>query len=118
MIGTARRLLWSTEQRLFIDEKTLYSGEIISAVARRNGVVPNLPHPWRRLTSEEGASAVQADHRVAGNAGVYRLEARLRKLGRKALEVEILREALHRLRKKMGLLTASSSPRSGCRAAT
>ena len=113
--GTARRRRWSAAEKLRIVEETLQAGESISAVARRNGVAPNLLYRWRRLMTEGGAIAVQADDGVTGNGEVRRLEARVRELerqlGRKTLEVEILKEALDRSRvKKPSLLTASQPP--------
>lgn len=51
--------------------------------------------------TEGGAVAVQADDAVTGNAELRRLEERMReleRLGRKTLEVEILKEALARSR--------------------
>jgi transposase len=102
--GTARRRRRSTEEKLRIVEETLQPGESISAVARRNGVAPNLLYRWRRLMTDGGAIAVQADDGVTGNGEVRRLEARVRELERqlvrKTLEVEILREALVRSRIK------------------
>ena len=113
--GTARRRRWSTEEKLRSVEETLQPGESISAMARRDGVAPNLLYLWRRLMTEGGAIAVQADDRVTGNGEVRRLEARVRELerqlGRKTLEVEVLKEALDRSRvKKPSLLTASPPP--------
>jgi transposase len=113
--GTARRRRWSTEEKLRIVEETLQPGASISAVARRNGVAPNLLYRWRRLMTEGSAIAVQADDGVTGNAEVRRLEARVRELerqlGRKTLEVEVLKEALDRSRvKKPSLLMASPPP--------
>ncbi len=91
--GTARRRRWTTEEKLRIVEETLQSGESISAIARRNGVASNLLYRWRRLMTEGGAVAVQADDSVTGNGDVRRLEERMRELerqlGRKTLEVEI-----------------------------
>ena len=45
--GLRRR--WSAADKLRIVEETLYDGESISAVARRNGVAPNLLYRWRKL---------------------------------------------------------------------
>ena len=59
--GTARRRHWTTEQKLQLVEETLVSGDSISAIARRHGVAPNLLYRWRRLMTEGGAVAVQAD---------------------------------------------------------
>ena len=80
--GTARCRRWSTEEKLRIVEETLQAGASISAVARRNGVAPNLLYRLRRLMTEGGAIAVQADAGVTGNGEVRRLEARVRELER------------------------------------
>ncbi len=102
--GAARRRRWSAEEKVRIVEETLAPRETISSVARRNGVAPDLLHRWRRLMSEGGATAVQADDGVTGNGEVRRLEERIRELerqlGRKTLEVEILKEALARSQAK------------------
>ena len=62
--------------------------------------------------TEGGAVAVQADDAVTGNAELRRLEERTRELerqlGRKTLEVEILKEALARSRAKKPTLLATS----------
>jgi transposase len=117
--GTARRRRWSTEEKLRIVDETLRSGEGISVIARRNSVAPNLLYRWRRLMTEGGAVAVQADDGVTGNGDVRRLEERMRELerqlGRKTLEVEILKEALAKLRAKKPTLLATSPLRDGFR---
>ncbi|RXT44750.1 hypothetical protein B5V01_16620 [Mesorhizobium erdmanii] len=56
--GAARRLHWSTEQKLRIIEESFVPGETVSSVALRNGVAPNLLYRWRRLLSEGGAAVV------------------------------------------------------------
>ncbi len=62
--------------------------------------------------SEGGATAVQADDGVTGNGEVRRLEERVRELerhlGRKTLEVEILKEALAKSQSKKQTLLSSS----------
>jgi transposase len=110
--GVARRRRWSAEQKLRMVEESLQSRETVSVVARRHGVAPNLLFRWRRLASEGGAAAVTADDGVTSNVEVRRLEERVRELerqlGRKTLELEILKEAIARSRaKKPILLTAS-----------
>ncbi len=96
--GTARRRHWTTEQKLQIIEESFEPGETVSSVARRRGVAPNLLYRWRRLMTEGGAAAVGSDEPVVGSSEVRRLEERIRDLerllGRKTLEIEILREAL------------------------
>ena len=63
------------------------------------GVRASLPAcKWRRLILEGGLQAVQADEDVVGTSRVRELERRVRELerllGRKTMEVEILKEAL------------------------
>jgi transposase-like protein len=64
-------------------------------VARRNGVAPNPLTRWRRLMLEGGAVAVSDDDEVTSNRAVRQLEERIRELerqlGRKTLDVEILK---------------------------
>lgn len=102
--GTARRRRWTTEQKLQIIEASYAPGESVSSVARRHGVAPNLLYRWRRLMAQGGAAAVGSDEPVVGNSEVRRLEERIRELerllGRKTMEVEILKEALAKVQAK------------------
>ena len=103
-----RRRRWSAAEKVRIVEETLYDGESISAVARRNGVVPNLLNRWRRLMLDGGSVAVAGDDDVTRNRMVRQMEERIRELerqlGRKSMEAEILKEALAKAQaKKPGL---------------
>ena len=117
--GLVSRRRWSAEQKLRIVEESLRSGESVSVVARRHGVAPNLLFRWRRLASEGGAAAVTADDGVTSNVEVRRLEDRIRELerqlGRKTLEVEILKEAIARSRTKKPILLTGSRTAGGSR---
>ena len=110
-----RRRRWRAAEKLRIVEETLYEGESISAVARRNGVAPNLLYRWRKLMLEGGSIAVTGDGRVTSNKAVREMEARIRELerqlGRKTLEVEILKEALDKSRSKKPTVLAQSLKR-------
>lgn len=110
-----RRRRWSAAEKLRIVEETLYDSESISAVARRNGVAPNLLYRWRKLMLEGGSIAVTGDDSVTSNKTVREMEARIRELerqlGRKTLEVEILKEALDKSRSKKPTLLAQSLKR-------
>ncbi len=110
-----RRRRWSSSEKLRIVEETLYDGESISAVARRNGVAPNLLYRWRKLMLEGGSIAVTGDDSVTINKTVREMEARIRELerqlGRKTLENEILKEALEKSRSKKPTLLAGSLKR-------
>ncbi len=117
--GTARRRYWSVEQKLAIVEETLAPGASVSVVARRHGVAPNLVYRWRRLMQEGGAVAVGSDETVVGEAQVKKLEAKVRELerllGKKTMEVEILREALEKSRAKKPTLQLASPATDGSR---
>lgn len=111
--GTARRRRWTTEEKLRIVEESLQPGMTVSYVARQHSVAPNLLFRWRKLMREGGGEAVRADGPVVSDAEVRRLGERIRELerqlGRKTLEVEILKEALAKSQvKKPSWLTGSS----------
>ena len=112
-----RRRCWPATEKLRIVEETMYDGESISAVARRNGVAPSLLYRWRKLMLEGGSIAVAEDDSVTGNRTVREMESRIRELerqlGRKTMEVEILKEALDKSRTKKPTLLAQSLKRDG-----
>jgi transposase len=76
----------------------------VSFVARRYGLSPSLLFSWKRRMLEGGHQAVHADEEVVGTSRVRALERRVRDLerllGRKTMEVEILKEALDLARTK------------------
>ena len=91
----------------------------VSFVARKHGISPSLLFNWRRRMAEGGREAVRVDDEVIGAARVRQLEERIRELerllGRKTLEVEILKEALCAARAKKPLLRWPSSDPDGFR---
>jgi len=107
-----RRRRWSAAEKLRIVEETLEDHASISIVARRNGVAPNLLYRWRRLMLEGGSVAVTEDDDVTSNRVVREMDSRIRELerqlGRKTMEVEILREALDKSRVKKPTLLVRS----------
>ena len=96
--GRERRRRYSAEEKLRLVEETMLPGMTVSAVARLHGVSPSLLFNWRRLMSEGGQVAVKADEDVVAVSRARELEQRVRELerllGRKTLEVEVLKEAL------------------------
>ncbi len=90
-------------------------GMSASLLARRAGIAPSQPGAWKRRMLEGGFRAVQADEDVVATSRVRELEKRVhaleRLLGRKTMEVEILKEALEAARPKR------SRCRSPCRGA-
>ncbi len=95
----------------------MYDGESISSVARRYGVAPNLLYRWRKLMLEGRSIAVAADDSVTGSKTVRDMEARIRELerqlGRKTMEVEILKEALDKSRAKARLCPVADESANG-----
>ena len=78
-----RRRRWGAAEKLRIVEETLDGQASVSAVARRNGVAPNLLYRWRRLMLEGGSVAVTGDDDVTSNRVVRQLEDRVRELERR-----------------------------------
>jgi transposase len=118
-----RRRRWTAAERLRIvegeAEPNLDEGASISVVARRNGVGANLLYRWRRLMLEGGAVAVSDDDDVTSNRVVREMDARIRELerqlGRKTMEVEILKEALDKARPRKPMWLVRSQPKDGSR---
>ena len=110
--GVARRRRFTTEQKLSVVNETLQPGMSISYVARRHGLSPSLVFRWRRLMSEGGKEAVRADEDVVAASEVRRLEERVRDLerllGRKTMEVAILKEAIDLAQFKKPILLSRS----------
>ena len=115
IVDGGRRRRWSAGEKLRIVEETLSGHDSISAVARRNGVAPNLLYRWRKLMLEGGSIAVQGDDSVTSDKTVREMETRIRELerqlGRKTMEAEILKEALEKARLKNPVLLAPSLSR-------
>ncbi len=115
--GRERRRRYSAEEKVRLVEETTRPGMTVSAVARLHGVSPSLLFGWRRRMAEGGQVAVQADDEVVAASRVRELEARVRDLerllGRKTLEVEVLKEALAvaRVKKAAWPLPPSGSSR-------
>jgi transposase len=116
-----RRRRWTTAEKVRLVEETMQPGMSVSFVARRAGLAPSQLFAWKRRMLEGGFQAVQADEDVVGTSRVRELEKRVRDLerllGRKTLEVEILKEALDaaRAKKPLSQLVSWSDPEGGSR---
>jgi len=117
--GRERRRRYSAEQKLRLVEETMQPGMTVSAVARLHGVSPSLLFGWRRRMAEGGKAAIQADDDVVAAGRLRELEGRIRDLerllGRKTMEVEVLREALTAARGKKPVWQLPSPPQGGSR---
>jgi transposase len=89
-------------------EETEQPGMSISQVARKYEVHPNQLFHWRRLIHEGALVAVGREERVVPESEVKRLTTQIRELqrllGKKTMEVEILKDALEIAREKKLLL--------------
>lgn len=117
--GVAGRRCWPAHEKLRIAEGSLVPGGSVSAVARRNGVAPDLLFRWRRLMSEGGAMAVGSNEPVVAASEARKLEDRVRELerllGRKTMAVESLKEAPAKAGAEKRTSQLLSPPRDGSR---
>jgi len=99
-----RRRRWSVAEKIRIVQECEQPGMSVSYVARKYDLAPNMLFRWRRLMREGGLSAIQANEPVIGASEVRRLKNRIRELerllGKKTMEVEILKEAIEIGREK------------------
>ena len=99
-----KRRRWTPGEKKAIVEEAQLPGMSISAVAREYGLHPNQLFTWRRLIHEGALSAVGAGEPVVPVSEVKELRLRIRELerllGRKTMEVEILRDAIRIAREK------------------
>jgi transposase len=105
-----RRRKFSPEEKRAMVEEAEQLGNSVSVVARKYSINPNQLFRWRRLMREGALSAVGADEQVVPASEVKDLKARIRELerllGKKTMEVEILKEAIALSREKKRLLAA------------
>jgi transposase-like protein len=89
-----------TEEKVRIVEETYLPGMSVSLVARRHGIGGNQIFAWRRLMAQGALTAATAGEEVVPASEYRALEAQVRELhrllGKKAMENELLREAVSR----------------------
>lgn len=104
IIKVVPRRHWTAEQKISMVEESMQPGNTVSITARKYGVFPNLLYRWRRQMSEGGKTAITADGDVVSMADYKALQKKVhqleRILGRKTMEVEILKEAVRIGREK------------------
>lgn len=114
-----RRRRCTTAEKVRLVEEAMQPGISVSYVARRAGIAPRQLFAWKRRMLEGGATGVQADDDVVGAGRVRELEKRMRDLermlGKKTMEVEILKEALDLVASKKPALGLASFDQDGSR---
>ena len=98
LTGPERRRRWPVAEKLEMVAESREPGVTVSLVARRRGVSPNQLFTWRRLAEQGALTATQAEEEVVPVSAFRAQQEQIRQLqrllGKKTLEVEILREAL------------------------
>ncbi|WP_186265741.1 IS3 family transposase [Burkholderia gladioli] len=88
----------SVEEKLAIVRETFEPGATVSGVARRHQVNANQVFAWRKLYQDGSLSAVSAGEQVVPASDLAEAMKQIRELqrllGKKTMEVEILREAV------------------------
>ncbi|EIF31504.1 transposase [Burkholderia sp. Ch1-1] len=88
----------SVEEKLAIVRETFEPGATVSGVARRHQVNANQVFAWRKLYQDGSLSAVSAGEHVVPASDLAEAMKQIRELqrllGKKTMEVEILREAV------------------------
>jgi transposase len=115
-----RRRRWSAAEKVRMVEETYAPNASVSLVARQHGVNPNQLFSWRRLMAEGAYTAAAAGEEVVPASEHRALQQQVRELhrllGKKTLEVEILKEAVQQIEpKKRLLLRGPLLPPDGCR---
>lgn len=99
-----RRRRWTGQEKKRIVEEAEQPGMSISFVARKYGIHPNQLFSWRRLAHEGAFTAVRAGEEVVPLSEVKELRTQVRELqrllGKKTMEVEILKDAVRIAREK------------------
>jgi transposase len=99
-----RRRHWSAQQKKTMVEEAEQPGMSISLVARKYEVHPNQIFRWRRLMQEGALVAAGSEDQVVPLSEVKGLRAEIRELqrllGKKTMEVEILKDAIRIAREK------------------
>ncbi|KVZ44046.1 transposase [Burkholderia ubonensis] len=88
----------SVEEKFAIVRETFEPGATVSGVARRHQVNANQVFAWRKLYQDGSLSAVSAGEQVVPASDLAEAMKQIRELqrllGKKTMEVEILREAV------------------------
>jgi len=115
---SGRRRYSAAQKKALLDEAAA-PGSSIAITARRHGISPSVLFRWKRIQDDGGLAGLRADERVVGETEVKQLQARVRELerllGKKTMEVEILKEASEYSRGKGWLLPRTSSGSGGSR---
>lgn len=93
-----RRRRWSIEEKEQMVKETYLPGSSVSLIARKYGIHPCQLFKWRRLMEKGALQGISTEDDLVPKSVVRELEKRIadleRLVGKKTLEIEILREAV------------------------
>ena len=115
ILGRERRRRWSVEEKLAMVRKSFEPGYSVSLVARQHGINPNQLFHWRKLYQDGSLSAVSAGEAVVPASELAEAAKQIRELqrllGKKTMEVEILKEAVEIAQSRKWIARAPLLPR-------
>jgi transposase len=102
--GRQPRRRFSPAEKIALVEETAAPGMSVSAVARKFEISPSQLFNWRRLMKNGEMTAVENEEEVVPASEVKALKAKIRELerslGKKAHEVELLKELVELAKEK------------------
>lgn len=103
-----RRRRWSAREKCQIVQETYMSGISVSQIARKYDISPSMLFNWRRSMESGGLQGVGSNEELVPKSQLKEMERRIRELermlGKKTMEVEILKEGYRIAQEKKLLL--------------
>lgn len=104
VMSVQRRRRWTPAEKKTIVQETYESGKNVSSVARLHGIPPSQIFYWRRRMEEGALTGVGSEETVVPISQLKAAEAKIRQLeriiGKKTVDIEILKEAINIAREK------------------
>jgi transposase len=96
--STHKRKRWTGVEKQQIVNETYQPGVSVSYIARKHGIPPSQLFTWRKHLEVGALTGVDSEEKVVPLSRVKELEKQVKKLermlGKKTMEVEILKEAI------------------------
>lgn len=98
LASPAKRKRWAPLEKQQIVQETYHPGVTVSYIARKHGIAPSQLFYWRRIMEGGALTSIKIEEAVVPMSEEIALQKRTkqleRALGQKALDCEILREAV------------------------
>ena len=111
LLGQEVRKRKTPQEKIAIIQQTMEPGRNVSHVARLHGIQPSLLFKWKKQYQEGSLTAVAAGEEVVPASEQVRELQRL--LGKKTMEVEILKEAVEYGQSRKWIAHAPLLPKDG-----